>query len=305
VATAGHLHPGGLFTDLNITRDGRTVRLFRSRAQYFDPVGAVSWDVAMSATAPDWRVAIKKGDVLSTDATYDTTRASWFEVMGIMPVAITEGPDGGVDPFAAKVDQTDYLTHPRLQENVDENVRKSNPAYTNAIRSRPGPLVDTVVIKNYAYQQGDLTARGVKGRPATIRQGQQLTFVNKDPLNIAFHTITSCRTPCNTSTGIGNPLADGRGGFDSGELGFGPTISEDSYSGASKTSIPFTAVVDIPAKPTDCAPIGALLNFIKNGCVGSATWKTPKNLSPGTYTYFCRVHPFMRGAFRVVPGKKT
>jgi plastocyanin len=30
-------------------------------------------------------------------------------------------------------------------------------------------------------------------------------------------------------------------------------------------------------------------------------WTTPKNLSPGDYTYFCRVHPFMRGAFRVVP----
>jgi hypothetical protein len=29
------------------------------------------------------------------------------------------------------------------------------------------------------------------------------------------------------------------------------------------------------------------------------TWKTPKGLKPGTYTYFCRVHPFMRGAFRV------
>jgi hypothetical protein len=304
VATAGHLHPGGLFTDLNITRDGKTVRLFRSRAQYFDPVGAVSWDVAMSATAPDWRVAIKQGDVLSTNATYDTSRASWYEVMGIMPIAITEGADGGVDPFAGKIDQTDYLTHGRLKENVDENVRRSNPAYTNAIRSRPGPLVDTVVIKNYTYQQGDLTLRGKSGRPATVRQGRQLTFVNKDPLNVAFHTITSCKSPCNTTTGIGNPLADGRGGFDSGELGFGPTISESSYSGSATTSIPFTAVVDIPAKPTDCAPIG-LAAVIKNGCVGSATWKTPKSLSPGTYTYFCRVHPFMRGAFRVVPGKKS
>ena len=33
---------------------------------------------------------------------------------------------------------------------------------------------------------------------------------------------------------------------------------------------------------------------------GSLTWSTPKNLPPGTYTYFCRIHPFMRGAFRVV-----
>ena len=29
------------------------------------------------------------------------------------------------------------------------------------------------------------------------------------------------------------------------------------------------------------------------------TWETPRDLPPGTYTYFCRIHPFMRGAFRV------
>jgi plastocyanin len=32
---------------------------------------------------------------------------------------------------------------------------------------------------------------------------------------------------------------------------------------------------------------------------GSDEWKTPADLRPGTYTYFCRIHPFMRGAFRV------
>ena len=30
------------------------------------------------------------------------------------------------------------------------------------------------------------------------------------------------------------------------------------------------------------------------------TWSTPPNLPVGTYTYFCRIHPFMRGSFRVV-----
>ena len=29
------------------------------------------------------------------------------------------------------------------------------------------------------------------------------------------------------------------------------------------------------------------------------TWTTPSNLGPGTYSYFCRIHPFMRGSFRV------
>jgi plastocyanin len=30
------------------------------------------------------------------------------------------------------------------------------------------------------------------------------------------------------------------------------------------------------------------------------TWSTPDDLKPGTYTYFCRIHPFMRGSFRVI-----
>jgi plastocyanin len=32
---------------------------------------------------------------------------------------------------------------------------------------------------------------------------------------------------------------------------------------------------------------------------GALEWRTPPDLRPGTYTYFCRIHPFMRGAFRV------
>jgi hypothetical protein len=53
VSTAGHLHPGGLFTDLQLTRDGVTKTIFRSRANYFEPAGSVSWDVAMSATTAE------------------------------------------------------------------------------------------------------------------------------------------------------------------------------------------------------------------------------------------------------------
>jgi plastocyanin len=26
---------------------------------------------------------------------------------------------------------------------------------------------------------------------------------------------------------------------------------------------------------------------------------TPKDLAPGVYTYFCRIHPWMRGVFKV------
>jgi hypothetical protein len=81
VGTAGHLHPGGLWTDLKITRAGRTVEVFRSRAHYYEPAGAVSWDVSMTATPQNWRVAVKKGDVLSVSGTYDSRTTSWYESM--------------------------------------------------------------------------------------------------------------------------------------------------------------------------------------------------------------------------------
>jgi len=305
VSTAGHLHPGGLWTDLTLTRDGVTKRIFRSRANYFEPAGNVSWDVAMSATTDAWKVNVKKGDVLSVSATYDTSRSSWYEVMGIMVVGITKNPvPGGVDPFdpsTGTVDQTDYLTHGRLKENIDSGVRKHNVGLRNPIRLRTGPFKDRIIIKNFLYNQGDLSLPGKSGLPPAVRQGHSLTFVNEDaPLTERFHTITACRAPCNLTGGIGYPLANGAR-FDSGELGYGPTISTLLYgAGQAEQTVPITAVIDVPTDSANCKSVPGLVGVIKNGCVGTTVYKTPKNLKPGTYAYFCRIHPFMRGAFRVV-----
>jgi plastocyanin len=223
--------------------------------------------------------------------------------MGIMVVGITKDDEGGVDPFTETVDQTDYLTHGRLKENIDPpGTRRVNPAYNVASKMRQGPFVSKVKIRNFVYGQGDLTMPGRKGLPPSVPQGQSLTFVNEDqPLTERFHTVTACQAPCNRGTGIGFPLADGAGLFDSGELGFGPTISGGLYGDAGNVAM--TAVVNTPAPAEKCAKGGAgpVMKAIAASCVGTATWKTPKNLKPGTYTYFCRVHPFMRGAFRVVP----
>ncbi|CAB4924455.1 unannotated protein [freshwater metagenome] len=301
VSTAGHLHPGGLWTDLKLTRNGRTVNLFRSRAHYYEPAGAVSWDVSMTATRPTWRVAVRKGDILSTSATYDTRSRSWYEVMGIMVVGMTQTPKGGVDPFTGKVDRRGVLTHGRLPENIDRGVGEPNPGLSNPLRLRNGPYVDRVVIRNFAFEQGDLSRRGTAGLPPAVRQGQQLEFVNADqPLTIRFHTITACRAPCNRTGGIRYPLADGRVAFDSGELGFGPSIATSGVYESGDGRVPLTAAVPEPADPANCVGLSGSTKIIANGCVGSASWKTPASLRPGTYTFFCRVHPFMRGAFRVV-----
>jgi hypothetical protein len=307
VIAAGHLHPGGLWTDLDLTRDGRTVRLFRSRAHYFEPAGPVSWDVAMTATGPNWKVAIKKGDILSTTATYDTRKASWYEVMGIMVVGITDGPDGGVDPFTGHVDQSGHLTHGRLPENVERGVGRRNPGLSNPLRLRQGPFRDRVTIKNFVYQQGDLSSRGRAGLPPSVPQGRRLEFVNADrPPTVRYHTITACRAPCNRTSGIRFPLADGPRTFDSGELGFGLKVNLTGLLGG-ESWVPMSPVVDTPARAARCdkgVPDG-VLGLLTSRCIGTTTWKTPKNLKTGLYTYYCRIHPFMRGAFRVVPKRKV
>lgn len=262
VYTSGHLHPGGLYTDLNVTRNGRTVRLFRSQAHYFEPAGAVSWDVAMTVSKPDWRVRLKAGDVVSVSGTYDTHRASWYESMAIMPTAVYDGTDaGGVDPFVTAPDQAGLLTHGHLPENDSHGGGRSGlPDARDMLNGRPagGPIR----ITNFIYGRGDLNAGG---SIPTVRRGQSLTFLNADDARTIWHTITACRAPCTGTTGIAYPLANGRIDFDSGELGTGPR---------------------------GFSPV-----------TGSTTWRTPRNLPLGTYTYFCRIHPFMRGAFRVVKKK--
>jgi plastocyanin len=259
VGTAGHLHPGGLWTDLKLTRNGRTVRLFRSRAHYFEPAGPVSWDVSMTATPRRWRVAIRKGDVLSISGTYNSARASWYESMAIMPLAITTAPAGGANPFRTNVDVKGVLTHGHLPEN---DTHGGGPgALRNAVKLPDGPRAGTVDISSFLYGQGDLSSPGRRGLPPVVSPGQPLTFVNDDAPRDIFHTITACRQPCTATTGIAYPLANGGSTFDSGELGFGPPG--------------FTAAAN------------------------RQTWSTPPGLSQGTYTYFCRIHPFMRGAFRI------
>jgi len=279
--TAGHLHPGGMWDDLNLRRPGvnvqprkggpirgdapNSVRLFRSKAVYFDPNGPVSWDMAMTGTPSNWRVQLRKGDQLSISSTYETRRASWYESMGIMVVyASLQGK--GADPFTSAIPQNGRPTHLQYPENRNYGGRKLRgvPDFRRLPDGRaPG---NKVAIRDYQYTYGGWGESGKRLDPPTVKVGQSLTFTNRDaltdrdsPLTVP-HTVTGCRQPCNGATGISYPLANG-GPIDSAQLALGP--------------FGFTAASN------------------------KLSWQTPKTLGPGTYTYYCRMHPFMRGAFRV------
>jgi len=273
IGTAGHVHPGGLRDDLWLQRAGAkapsdeakpdapdTVHLFSSVSHYYEPAGPVSWDVTMSATPEDWRVKVKKGDKLSITATYETELASWYEGMGIM-VLWMASDDTGKDPFTTDVNVPGILTHGHLPENDNHGGPPADTEHYVDLTKLPSKMVPNgyvIDIDNFAYAAGDMS---IATTVPTIKQGQSITFKNLDAplLNGIWHTITDCEAPCDGSTGIAYPLANGPKIFDSGELGEG-------------------------------GPPAA----------GRVTWSTPTDLPPGTYTYFCRIHTFMRGAFRVV-----
>ncbi|MFM8527258.1 MAG: hypothetical protein ACKOBH_03965 [bacterium] len=293
----GHTHPGGIYMDVNVTRDGVTKKIFRSDARYYEPAGAVSWDVSMKATRPEWRVKLKAGDLVSISATYDVTKGSWYESMGIVPVAYVSGraEPNSADPFdaadanafQAMIDAGGILTHGRLPENVDDKANKplglADPRKLKSGRLMPS---QGVRIWDSFFTLGGFSA--IRGFPASamlppvIRPGRSVTFTSLDALanqsiyDQTWHTITSCAAPCNRGSGIGYPLAGGPVKFDSGQLGFAnsPANQDSTYTN-----------------------IGVVEN--------TNVFTTPRIRKAGTYSYFCRIHPYMRGSFRVAKAKKA
>ena len=71
----------------------------------------------MTATARTGRSRCKPGDVLSITTTYDSTRASWYESMGIMVVWMADGARAAPTRSRQRSTSPGMLTHGHLPEN--------------------------------------------------------------------------------------------------------------------------------------------------------------------------------------------
>jgi hypothetical protein len=297
IGIGGHVHPGGLQNEIDLVRDGKKRRIYTGRAAYWKrrnpqkPGGpATSWDFSMRVSGyPYWGVRVKPGDALRSNVTYDTTLQSTYENMGIAVTLLApDTPEGeptarGVNPFKASRDRSKrcrsggltakrptlcdqglLVTHGHLSEN-DNYGAPGDPW-----EAETGSPTSNVTIADFLYTPGDLSTIEMTGVP-TVKLDSTLDFYNAEG-TVIYHTVTSCRYPCSGQTGVAFPLADGTtstGGavdFDSSELGIGaPAIG--------------------PAKQT-------------------LSWGLPvtreEGFEPGeVVTYFCRIHPGMRGAFEV------
>jgi hypothetical protein len=238
------------------------------------------------AGLPRWGVHLKPGDVLRSNAKYDTTLGASYEDMGIAVALLApDTPDGkptalGVDPFQAPRDGTPdctsggpakgtlctagFVTHGHYKENGNYG------AADGTWKAAKGPATDKIGIANFVYTPGDLSTRQSTGIPQ-VKLGSKLTFFNTEGAGI-YHTITTCSFPCLGQTGAAFPISDGRTNtgrsldLDSAELGIGAP-----YIGATAQQLDFTTPVTQEA-----------------------------GYKPGeVVTFYCRIHPFMRGAFEV------
>ena len=161
----------------------------------------------MTATPANWRPQVKAGDVLRISATYNTTRASWYESMGIMVVWEAWNTEGGTDPFAHPIDERGHVTHGHLAE--DNN---HGGAYSLGVNPTAFPDCsrNTVTIAQFQYDPGDFTSTGMNRCIPTVTEGHSITFVNDDAsplspgnplsptkayMDSVFHTVTVVPEP--------------------------------------------------------------------------------------------------------------
>jgi plastocyanin len=330
IGIGGHMHPGGIRDEVSLVRNGVEKPIFISDSVAWARDGSGkaggpkdSWDFSMGVTGSTigWKVKVKPGDVIRLNAVYDSQDASWYENMGIVVAfvapAVTEKEDAlhggkGVDVFDQPValdpgfpttaTPTAGWLAPTCTPNLDPGagalrlclrgqVTHSHLAEAsvfggctvsscNALPAKQGPIVNTIASLGFTYGIADAGVIGQTGIPR-LKVGKTVTLLNFDTVADIWHTFTRCAEPCSGATGLDYPIANGSSGtgdkmdFDSTEIGWGLFFSPAS------------------------GQIGGSNESLGQSLQDGLFWKfTPE--TPGVYSLFCRIHPFMRGAFEVV-----
>ena len=219
--------------------------LFRSDAKYYEPAGAVSWDVSMEATRPDWRISLKGGDTVSIDTTYDVKRRPGTSRWGSSRSRSPRADDPAAkDPFdddaavRAMYDAGGILTHGRLPENIDEKASKDlKLPDPRKLRSKGRRVPATgIEIDGFGYSIGGYSAfRGFPHEPDAPAGDQarpeRHLHQPRRPAGDARRPSRSgtasprARRPATAARGSATRSRAGPIKFDSGQLGFGTGTS--------------------------------------------------------------------------------
>jgi plastocyanin len=301
------VHNGGLRTEVELVRGGVSKLINISEAYYWqaapntDRIGnlPISWDYSQTGSTLDagWAINVQEGDLLRLNGVYDSAIGSWYEQMAIamswvVPGGIPEGIDvfapgvelhpgipsvvkvpNGADgaplaqtcvPAPTRVCQRGQITHGQIPSSGNHGFGPGpSPIDWNQVKD--GIHLNHIAIGGFNYGVTDMGLSQNLG-VTTVKLGESITFYNVDTADYMWHTITRCAAPCTGPTTVDYPIADGGSGNVAG--GIDPMDFDSTQLGVGTGP---TQRVHWAFKPTE----------------------------KGTFTFFCRVHPSMRGVFRV------
>jgi hypothetical protein len=279
IGAGGHLHPGGLRVTMEnlgpennpCPNDGRgyggTTLLLSDVINHNAPF---SEDYQTEVTHPGWRAPIRKGDRIRISGTYENKEHAWYSAMTHVGMYIDEkAPPKG-------------RCKPKIVSKTKKGKKKPKP--WEGVPNRPWTHPDAWCGEQYGKEPCD--------RPET---GPPPTEVRTNLVHIANFAYLPGDRGATASLATLPVIKQGE------RLTF---VNEDQAANIrhSVTTCPWPCngkyVGNYPL--ADGAWDSGMLGYdLIDGGSPNPVAQTPPELPAGKYSYFCRVHPFMRGAFRV------
>ena len=327
IGTGGHLHPGGLHVLVEnlgskenpCPDDGRGTggtRLLKSEALWRNGV-PFSEDFQMSVTNPAWRAPVHKGDRIRITGVYENRDHAWYTAMTHEGMYIDEQqpPQGRCEPYLIGEAGKPKVSYKKVKKKVVRWKKKRyRDARTGRVRVKLVRKVRIKRVRKRVVERPDPTV-GVPNRPWSAN--------HEDPYcGIGLGSFPCDRPEQQRGPGaftdtvtIANFLYLPGDQSLTGAQGDPPRVR----AGQSMRFVNADQAAGIRHSVTTC-PWPCNGPYVANYPLADGVWdsttlgydpidggnpnpvaQTPTDLPAGRYSYFCRIHPWMRGAFEVVP----
>lgn len=326
-----NLGPAGSGCEADVDGDGYPGATLAVSHKFSQIPGVVaSEEYQMGVTQDGWRAPVRAGDRIAQYGTYFDHEYASYEAMSFAgfyvdrmdpPPAFAADcatpagqaaffeaaraylvDDGVVQPFLSVDDYLERVVDTKLNDDWTGRVNHGHcglpaddpasdrddtqpcddlDAIVPAVGS--GTPVTEVHVADFLYLPGDHTLSGALGAPAQVTKGDTIRFVNEDVAIGVRHSVSSCKFPCNGDYVANYPNPDGV--FDSGKMGNLDYIDGGLAQTGGHHEIPvLEQEYDGPGLSSDAVPYWDLQT---------------DDLEPGMYSYYCRIHPWMRGWMEV------
>jgi plastocyanin len=328
IGTGGHLHPGGLSVVVEnlgskenpCPDDGRGyggTLLLKSDAIFRSGV-MFSEDFQMEVSHPAWRAPIRKGDVIQITGVYENKDHGWYDVMTHEGIYVDEAqpPKAGCKPTLINQPSAARRAKRKAarkgkQQRARRQARRSARGKGGLALKRRGAkrrrwgrarlhMADpTQGVANRAWHVGhpDLFCGAEYGgppceRPYTDRgPGMETNLVTiANFLYVPGDYSLSGQEGAPPRVKKGTPMTFVNGDQEAG-IRHSVTTCQWPCTGR------YVANHPLPDGLWDSSTLG--YDPIDGGNPNPVA-NTPSDLPVGKYSYFCRIHPWMRGAFEVV-----